>query len=362
MESLTPDPIASVIKAIASQAATPVKNQLERNERVIKMLQWAGLTPDHPPKYFTGVYQYTLVKYGVDKPEALLDLFRQEPIVKAFRQAFEKNDPPIAVEEAEKFIDEAVNNIFPNALMPILNVNFSKVLLALNIKLLNINIENEFNNFKEIFIEVANSTRVPSDVIRDQKIIELERLLARIYSILIENAEQEWNNLILFESDKKLVNFEITSGSNSLGVKIDDGQRQKINLGQNFRLSYQIPFNGYSLLVEGTQSGWEFIPFCSDKDEISDEKNRYIQERLTTVSQGNWFVPTGLYPFVEESVLGLHRFVLLLSSDPFPRIVEEIIAQETTKLSSWALRTLVEYVKLKPSTIKLILAECDVVS
>jgi hypothetical protein len=361
MENLTPDPITSVIKAIVSLAATPVKNQLERNERVIKILQSVELNPDHPPQDFTGVYRYTLVKYGVDKPVAFVELFRQELIVKAFRQAFEQNNPLIAIKETENFIDDAIKNIFPNALTPMLNVDFLRVLLAFDIEKLNIDIPKEFNDFKKIFVEVANSTRVPSDVIRDQKITELEVFLAPIYSILVENAEQEWNKLIFFKSERKLVTFEITSGSNSLGVTIDDGRRQKINLSQNFRLSYQIPFNGHSLLVEETKSGWEFVPFCSDKDEISDEKIRYIQERLTAFSKGNWVVPTGQYPFVEESVLGLHRFVLLLSSAPFPSIIEEMIAQELTKLSSLAFRTLVEYCKENASTIKLILAECDIV-
>jgi len=77
MTDLNLDPITAVVKAIASMAIAPVKNQLERNEKVIQLRQTLNLPPDHPPANFTAVYQYSLVDYGVDKPQLLLEIFRQ---------------------------------------------------------------------------------------------------------------------------------------------------------------------------------------------------------------------------------------------------------------------------------------------
>ena len=77
--------LSTLIDAITGLA----KDELKRNERVIKLLKQFNLDPDHPPSEFTGIYRYALVEYGVGKPPAILQLFRLEVIQKAFRQAFE---------------------------------------------------------------------------------------------------------------------------------------------------------------------------------------------------------------------------------------------------------------------------------
>ena len=76
--------LTKIISAIVGVAANPIKNKLERNTQVIKLLKGLGFEPDHPPADFVGVYAYSLVEYGFDKPQPVLDLFQQDQIRKAF--------------------------------------------------------------------------------------------------------------------------------------------------------------------------------------------------------------------------------------------------------------------------------------
>jgi predicted NACHT family NTPase len=153
-------PVAKVITAIASVAATPIKNKLERNETVIKLLEKVGLDPEHPPADFSGVYAYTLVKYGVGKPRQILELFRQKDIKRAFRETFEQDDFLILIKKGQEFIDGYA--------------------LGDEIKELSIDLLPEFAAFGMVFIDVANSTRTPSEVLRDRKIDTVMRSVADI--------------------------------------------------------------------------------------------------------------------------------------------------------------------------------------
>ena len=82
------------------------KDELKRNERVIKLLKQFNLDPDHPPSEFTGVYRYALVEYGVGKSQAILQLFRQEEVQKAFRQAFDADNPNIAISASSRIASQ----------------------------------------------------------------------------------------------------------------------------------------------------------------------------------------------------------------------------------------------------------------
>ncbi|MDX2239257.1 MAG: NACHT domain-containing protein [Leptolyngbyaceae cyanobacterium bins.302] len=166
---MTPVPLDLVIKAITTIAgpATPmIKNKLERSEAVIKLLKQFNLDPEHPPADFTGVYQYALVEYGVGKPQAILELFRQPEIQKAFRQAFEQVNFSILLKAGESFLDEQPrsNEIHDLGLDP----------------------KREFIAFATIFMEVAKRTRTPAQVLTNQQISSLHRNLA----IVLERIER----------------------------------------------------------------------------------------------------------------------------------------------------------------------------
>jgi hypothetical protein len=141
MTDLNLDPITAVVKAISSMAISPIKNQLERNEKVIQLRKTLNLPPDHPPADFTAVYQYALVDYGVDKPQPLLKVFRQKDIIQAFRQAFEQKDQSILLEKGEDFL--------------------SWNILGDRVHELKVDIRKEFTDFQSAFLKVANSTRTP---------------------------------------------------------------------------------------------------------------------------------------------------------------------------------------------------------
>lgn len=352
--------LAPVIKVIVGFSAQPIKDQLDRNEKVQTALQKLGLKPEHPENRFSIVYIHTLVKYGVGKPEAFLQLFRQEEVVKAFRQAFEQENPSIVAETVEEIreytntVEEMLKQTENSGIG--LNIDLDRSLLSIILEESNINVEEEFNHFNTIFIEVANSTRGPSDVIRDQAIRKLGESLSSILSII--EPVQEWNHLILFESEKNLVALEFEPSSDYLGVDIDDDEQQEIRLKQRFRLSYQLPFTGYALLIEGTNSGWKFIRYYNYKDTISDQRNRYVQERIVTVEDKSFSAPQRRwYSEKESNALGRHRMILLLSQNEFPETIKNMILQETEKISASALKQLVEYYRENATTVKFILAE-----
>ena len=153
------DALISTITGIVSPTAF-IKSKLERNETVIKLLKQLNLDPEHPPTDFSGVYVYALVQYGVGKPKPILEFFRQTEIQQAFRQAFEQNNPSILLKQGEVFI--------------------SSHALGDEIHDLGIDPCREFAAFAAVFIEIANRTRTPSEVRRDQKLDNLHHRLGGI--------------------------------------------------------------------------------------------------------------------------------------------------------------------------------------
>jgi hypothetical protein len=341
MTDLNLDPITAVVKAIASMAIAPVKNQLERNEKVIQLRKTLDLPPDHPPADFTAVYQYALVDYGVDKPRPLLEIFRQKEIIQAFRQAFEQNNPPILLKEGEYFLN---GNI-----------------LGDHVHELKIDIQKEFTDFQSVFIKIANSTRTPADVIQIQKIDRLAEMLEAI-AIKVLASRSRWNSYICRHGVEGLVSFDIENSPISFGVaEPDDTGRQEIRLGQGFRLVYRLPFAGHALLIQGVKSNWGFTRFSKCEDSTLDKEARYIQERIAMVPVGRWSVPTNKSYLREKTDVGLHRFVLLLSQHPFPWKIQELIAQEIGEVSPLILNNLIDYIGDNTLNTRIIVAECDII-
>jgi predicted NACHT family NTPase len=77
--------ITSLISKYAPQASQLIIKQAQKNEAVIKVLQELKLNPTQIPDDVDGVYAYTLVKYGVFKPEPILKLFREKVTKDYFR-------------------------------------------------------------------------------------------------------------------------------------------------------------------------------------------------------------------------------------------------------------------------------------
>jgi predicted NACHT family NTPase len=149
-----------VISAITGVANPLIKEKIQRNETVIKLLQQFKLDPEHPPADFSGVYAYTLVEYGVGKPKPCLELFRQEEIKLAFRKAFDHNNPSILLSEVDACIDAC---------------DFGD-----EIKYLRIDIRREIAAFYIVFSEVAKRSRNPADTLMSQQIGSVHKQIANI--------------------------------------------------------------------------------------------------------------------------------------------------------------------------------------
>lgn len=153
-----------VINAIIAIANPLIKEKIQRNETVIKLLQQLKLDPEHPPADFSGVYAYTLVEYGVGKPKPVLELFRQEAIKQAFRKAFDHNNPSILLSEIDAWLDAYA--------------------LGDDIRGLGIDIRREIAAFYIVFAEVAKRTRNPADTLMSQQIGSLQKRIANIQELL----------------------------------------------------------------------------------------------------------------------------------------------------------------------------------
>ncbi|MBR8832557.1 MAG: NACHT domain-containing protein [Stigonema ocellatum SAG 48.90 = DSM 106950] len=141
-------------------ASPIIKDKLQRNEIVIKLLKQFNLAPEHPPADFSGVYAYALVEYGVGKPRPILELFRLEQIKQAFRKAFDHNNPSILLSEVDTFIEGYA--------------------LGDEIKTLGIEVRREIATFYIIFSEVAKRSRTPAEVLTNQAIASLHQKIATL--------------------------------------------------------------------------------------------------------------------------------------------------------------------------------------
>ncbi|GET39476.1 NACHT domain-containing protein [Microseira wollei] len=151
--------IISAITGVASPTAV-LKEKLQRNETVIKLLKQFNLDPEHPPSDFSAVYVYALVEYGVGKPKPLLELFRKNEIQKAFREAFDAYNFAILEKACTEFLDTYE--------------------LGDEIRNLGIDIRREFIAFAAVYIEVAKRTRTPKEVLTNQQIGSLHRTIATL--------------------------------------------------------------------------------------------------------------------------------------------------------------------------------------
>jgi tetratricopeptide (TPR) repeat protein len=97
-------PIDLVLGAILEISKDPLAKRISRSERIQRAFRQLGLTPDPPPADFDAIYVHALVEYGWNKPEPVLNLWRNEQIREAFRRSFHRNDPVILTEEVEQLL------------------------------------------------------------------------------------------------------------------------------------------------------------------------------------------------------------------------------------------------------------------
>ncbi|RCJ25350.1 NACHT domain protein [Nostoc sp. ATCC 43529] len=133
------DLVVNALKSIAKPGASWVINQAQRNETVVRTLKQFNFDPIQPPKDVDGVYVYSLIEYGVGKPEAILNLFREREIKNAFWSAYSANNPLGFYKEVGKFLQGKDSEF--------------------DIRLLRIELRSELEEFGETFIKVAKTTK-----------------------------------------------------------------------------------------------------------------------------------------------------------------------------------------------------------
>ncbi|MEH2005583.1 NACHT domain protein [Nostoc sp.] len=133
------DLVVNALKSIAKPAASLVINQAQRNETVVRTLKQFNFDPAQPPKDVDGVYVYSLIEYGVDKQEVLLNLFREREIKNAFWSAYTSPNPLGFYKEVEKFLRGKDSEF--------------------DIRLMRIALRSELEEFGEIFIKVAKKSK-----------------------------------------------------------------------------------------------------------------------------------------------------------------------------------------------------------
>ena len=153
-------PLDAIISAITSIANPIIKDKFQRSEIVIKLLKKFNLDPEHPLPDFSSVYAYTLVEYGIGKPKPILELFREEEIKQAFRQAFDRNSPAIFLKQGEDFLDTYA--------------------LGDEIKDLGIDIRREFAAFSAVFIAVTKRTRTPQEALTNHQIDSVHKQIITV--------------------------------------------------------------------------------------------------------------------------------------------------------------------------------------
>ena len=157
---MIPISLDSVISILTAIPLGIIKDKLQRNETVIKLLKRFNLDPDAPPADFSGVYVYTLVEYGAGKPKQILELFRQKEIESAFRKAFESDSPAILIKAGDEYLNESA--------------------LGKEIRDLGIDLRREFMAFAAVFMEVAKRTRTLGDVMVGNALASLQKRLSMV--------------------------------------------------------------------------------------------------------------------------------------------------------------------------------------
>ncbi len=173
--------LSMVISAIIGMGVEASGEKAKRQEVVIKVLKKVGLQPDTPPSDFEGVYAYTLVEYGIDKPKPILDFFRNEFLRTAFRQSFERRDPSILQLEAENLIEwHEVGN---------------------ELREMDVDPRMEFARFTAVFNEIVDKTRTPADVRRDLQIGDIHQNVSKLLEMATnayqsrQSEGQDWDAL-----------------------------------------------------------------------------------------------------------------------------------------------------------------------
>ena len=96
--------LSAITGPLAKMGVDKAFTSLSRSEAVIKARRRLGLPAEPQAGDFEAIYRHALVDWGMFKPEAVLDFFRDERIYQAFRRAWHENNPQILQTEAGEVV------------------------------------------------------------------------------------------------------------------------------------------------------------------------------------------------------------------------------------------------------------------
>ncbi len=163
---MAPIELSLLSAAILEATAGKVLAGARRREAVIRLLKKVRLDPDRPPEDFDGLYAYTLVEYGIDKPSPILNFFRNQFVRDAFRQSFSTGDPSILEREAQEVI------AWTEETGKLGRIDYDP--------------RREFASFTAVFNQLVDRLRDPVETRRDQRLESMHTSLHEdIHQILI---------------------------------------------------------------------------------------------------------------------------------------------------------------------------------
>jgi WD40 repeat protein len=148
-----------IIDALIGEAVDQVLDKLEYSETRLRLLNKFGLKPETPPNDFDGIYNYTLIEYGVGKPKAILQLFKQPEIKQEFQKAFTQN---------KSFNNQALDNFIQSSD------------IGNKIQEQNIDYRRELAEFARLFIEIAKRPRTATEILTAHKFDNLQNSLTQV--------------------------------------------------------------------------------------------------------------------------------------------------------------------------------------
>ncbi|MGI8386888.1 pentapeptide repeat-containing protein [Robertmurraya sp. P23] len=201
--------IGAVISTILRLSASPLKNKLERQEFVIEVLKKLNIDPTHPPTDFDAVYAYSLVEFGINQPEIVLNFFRDKTVKDTFQYAFNNDNPTYFLKESQEILQWHE-----------LGSEFKKI---------DYDPRRSFAEFTVIFTTIVDKTRTPAEVRRDYKITDIQNTIQEIESKLkpLENIERLWEVLEEIKTsgnDLPSSQFSLSPTSNKLKVFISSSR------------------------------------------------------------------------------------------------------------------------------------------
>ncbi|MBE8991182.1 AAA family ATPase [Nostoc sp. LEGE 12450] len=225
--------ITSVISKYAPQASQLIIKQAQKNEAVINILHELKLNPTQISDDIDTVYIYALIRYGVFKHEAILNLFREKEIKGCFWDGYSSNTPFKFVENAKK----------------LLNQNSELKTQLINAK---INFLAEIEEFGEAFIAVAKQTK--SSKYQPYPDWNLDVYSKEFKALIFEKTRLFCGRDFVFKAIQKFFTTQ-TKGYFSI---VGDAGMGKSAIAAKYVLAYKFPCY-FNIFAEGRNKPEKFL-------------------------------------------------------------------------------------------------------